>query len=121
MKGIGTDIIEISRIESAINKTPRFLEKILTPTELEDVKINHRRPENIAGFFAAKEAISKALGTGFRNFTFQDIQIVRNALGKPEVFLEGNAKQCLEALGGSEVAVSISHCQTYAVAFCVIL
>ena len=66
--GIGTDIIEIDRIENAINNNKRFLEKVFTIKEIEMFKKRNMRSEIVAGNFAAKEAISKALGTGFRYF-----------------------------------------------------
>ena len=83
--GIGTDIVEIDRIEKAVHRTNRFMDKIYTEHEQEYYKINHKKIESLAGFFAAKEAVSKALGTGFRSFEVRDIEIIPNEIGKPEV------------------------------------
>lgn len=67
--GIGTDIIEIERIEKAINNTPMFLKKIFTKRELDELNKGTLRVESVAGNFAVKEAVSKAVGTGMRGFT----------------------------------------------------
>ncbi|MBQ1274033.1 MAG: holo-ACP synthase [Cellulosilyticum sp.] len=117
--GVGTDIIEINRIEKAIHKTKSFLDKVYTEREQEYYIINHKNIETLAGFFAAKEAISKALGTGFRSFNMKDIEIVPNHLGKPEVYIYNNAKKLADDLGISKVHISISHCKTYATAFAI--
>ena len=66
--GIGIDIIEIDRIEGVLNRQPRFLEKNFTEDEIKYFKNNNLKSESIAGNFAAKEAISKAIGTGIRGF-----------------------------------------------------
>lgn len=114
--GIGTDIIEIERIDHAIVKNSRFLEKFFTTTEQEYFKSRKNRPETVAGYFAAKEAVSKALGTGVRKFNLIDIEIQKNEMGKPVVFLLNNAGRFAEENKISRVFVSISHSQNYAVA-----
>ena len=118
--GIGTDIIEIQRIEKVIQKTPRFYKTVYTKEEQAYYEAGHKKVESLAGAFAAKEAVSKALGTGFREFSPCDIEIIRNELGKPEVKLHGGAKEVADKLGTNQVHLSISHCQTYAVAYVVI-
>ncbi len=118
--GIGTDIIEINRIEKAICKTHRFLNKILTIEEYNCYINKGQKAEYVAGVFSAKEAISKALGTGFRTFTFQDINILKNELDKPYVKLNGNASNIFNNLGANNILVSISHCKEYAVAMAII-
>lgn len=117
--GIGTDIIEISRIEKAVLSTSSFLNKVYTENEQTYYKNKHKKVETLAGLFAAKEAVSKALGTGFRGFSARDIEIVPNALGKPEVTLYGEAKSLSHRLGIKEIHISISHCKTYATSFAV--
>lgn len=117
IKGIGTDIIEIERIKKAFERTPHFLGKVFTPNEeIYFQKINFRA-ESIAGNFAAKEAVSKALGTGFRTFAPKDIEIVRDALGKPLVQLYNGAEAIKKARNISQIHLSISHCKIYAIAF----
>ena len=71
--GIGIDIVEIKRIEDALNKNKRFLDKLFTKEEIKYFESRNFKIETIAGNFAAKEAISKAMGTGIRNFNFIDI------------------------------------------------
>ena len=115
--GIGTDIIEVNRINEAIIKTASFLTKVYTEKEIMYYKEKHKKVETLAGFFCAKEAVSKALGTGFRKFRLCDIEILPNELGKPEITLHGEAKKLSEALGIKKVHVTISHCQSYATAF----
>ena len=113
---IGIDIIEIKRIKNSIEKQPRFLEKIFTENEIEYFKSNGFRYESIAGNFAAKEAISKALGTGIRDFKFKDIEILRNELGKPIVKTYNNLSSICIKYNVTDIKVSISHCKDYAVA-----
>ena len=117
--GIGVDIIEIERIKEAIDKNKSFLEKIFTENEIEYLKTRNMRPEYVAGRFAAKEAVSKALGTGFRDFKFTDIEIDRTALGKPVVILKGKAKMIAQKSGKYKINVSISHDMSKAIAYAV--
>ena len=116
--GIGTDIIEIDRIEKAINRNNGFLDKVFTAREIEMFKERNMRAEVIAGNFAAKEAVSKALGTGFRGFSLIDIEILRDQLGKPIVYLSDNMKKIINAK--HKINVSISHNRTSAIAFVVL-
>lgn len=117
--GIGTDVIEIERIEKAVQSTETFFNKIYTKREQAYYKEHHKKVETLAGLFAAKEAVSKALGTGFRGFNTGDIEVIPNALGKPEVYLYGGAKALADELGIDKIHVSISHCKAYATAFAV--
>ena len=88
--GIGTDIIEIERIEIAVKRTKGFINKLFTENEINIFESRGFKSEVIAGNFAAKEAVSKALGTGFRGFGVKDIEILRDELGKPVVNLNSN-------------------------------
>lgn len=118
---IGIDIVEIERIKDALNRNKRFLEKIFTEEEIEYFKSKQFRAETIAGNFAAKEAISKAIGTGIRNFNFIDIEVLRNNLGKPIVKTYNNLnKMCID-YNVSEIKVSISHSDKYAVANAIVI
>ncbi len=114
--GVGTDIIEIERIKKAIERTPKFLEKTFTEKEIELFKSKAMKAESIAGNFAAKEAISKAIGRGFRGFAFNDLEVLRDELGKPIVNISDKVKEFLEY---EEVIfhISISHNKTCAIAF----
>ena len=85
--GIGTDIIEISRIRDAINRTSSFKKKVYTEKEIEYIEKKKEPYVSYAGRFAAKEAVSKALGTGVRGFSLSDVEILNDELGKPNVVL----------------------------------
>lgn len=117
--GIGTDIIEIDRIDRAINNTPMFLEKIFTKRELEELNKSTLRVESVAGNFAVKEAVSKAVGTGMRGFTFNDIEVFRDELGKPIVQVSNKVKDIIK-VDNYIFNVSISHNRTCAIAFVVL-
>lgn len=108
--GTGIDIVEISRVKKTYEKQPRFADRILTDRELKDFHglSGHRQAEFLAGRFAAKEAYSKALGTGIgKDLSFRDIEIAKDENGKPIVSRPEN----------EYVAhVSISHSKDFAVA-----
>ncbi|ADL08646.1 holo-ACP synthase [Thermosediminibacter oceani] len=115
---IGVDIVEVDRIKKAI-ENGEFLTRIFTEREINAFKDKKGEGyfRHIAGRFAAKEAVSKALCTGIRFFGWHDIEILTDALGKPEVRLHGRAFEILKARGYSRVLVTISHSKDYAVAF----
>ncbi|NLJ88904.1 MAG: holo-ACP synthase [Epulopiscium sp.] len=115
--GIGTDIIEIKRIKEAVTKNPRFIEKCFTVNEQEFFNNKKNSFQSIAGTFAAKEAVSKALGTGFTIFELKDIEILRDKNGKPYVYLYNKAKETSDKLNISKILVTISHSREYAVAY----
>lgn len=114
--GLGTDIIEISRIKKAI-KNVRFLEKVYSLEELRLIGEKGNKAETYAGRFAAKEAISKAFGTGMRGITFSNIEIINDDLGKPIIKFKNNIKAYEEKY---LVEVSISHCKEYAVSTAIV-
>ena len=115
VKGIGTDLIEIERIEKAC-ATEAFLVRYFTEKERDLVKEN---PCKAAGNFAVKEAVSKVFGTGVIGFDLKDIEVLRDDLGKPYVNLYGRAKLVSESLGIDCIHVSISDTKTLVVAFAV--
>lgn len=116
--GIGIDIIEIRRIEKAILRNDAFLEKVFTEKERMYFKSRGVRAEVVAGNFAAKEAVAKAMSLGFRYFGFKDIEVLRNGLGKPYVVLHNTAKNMINSK--SHIYVSISHSRDNAVANAII-
>ncbi len=116
--GIGTDIVEINRIEKIMMRTINFIEKSFTANEIEYFKLKGLRGNTIAGNFAAKEAISKAIGTGFRGFGLQDIEILRDELGKPIVNLSDKIYKLLD-IKDFNMYVSISHSKENAIAYAV--
>jgi len=117
--GIGTDIIEVARIERAVSKNKNFLKKIFTEREIAYFASKNNQVTSIAGTFAAKEAVSKVFGTGIRDFKWTDIEIWRDDLGKPNVTLYEGAKVIATQLNIAEIIVTISHCELYAVAYCI--
>lgn len=115
--GIGTDIIEISRVGAVLERQgDKLLQRLLTPEEFNYWLQKGRKPATLAGFWAAKEAVAKALGTGIR-FKFRDINIGRDSLGAPTVVLRGGAAEHARQRGVDRIYVSISHNRTQAVAF----
>lgn len=111
---LGIDIIKIERIARALAKHgERFPRRVLTDAEARYVR---NRPQNFAGRWAAKEAVSKVLGLGVRGVGWRDIEIVRLPTGQPTVRLHGRAQARAEQLGMARIAVSISHEGEYAVA-----
>ena len=114
IRGIGTDITEIARIQKAM-ENPRFAERVYTIRERESLKnlCETRMAERAAGLFCAKEAVAKAFGTGFSGFGFSDIEILEDELGKPNVYLHGNAER------DGHVHVSVAHDAGLATAFAV--
>lgn len=117
--GIGTDILEIKRIEKAV-MIDGFLKKYFTKNENKFFKNKKNNIESISGNFAVKEAVAKSLGTGFRNFSPIDIEVLRNEQGCPYVILYGNAKKLADEKKIKSIFVSISHCVEYATAYVVV-
>lgn len=111
-KGIGNDIIEIDRIKRAIqNHGAHFLNKLFTKKEQEYCQQSKNPYPRFAGRFAAKEAISKALGTGFgEHLSWLDLEILNDSQGKPCVCINNNTFK------DSKILLSISHCKLYAIA-----
>lgn len=112
MYKIGTDITEISRIKKSLERAG-FKERVYSADEIKLIDEKKNKFESYAGNWAAKEAFSKALGTGVRNFSLNEVEILRNDLGKPYLRLSGNALKCSAGLGFD---VSISHTDTLATA-----
>jgi len=113
----GVDLIEISRIEDAVSRHGiHFLERIYTQAELE---LCNKRLEALAGRFAAKEAVAKALGCGIGDVSWKEIEIVGNEQNAPVLHLYGNAKQKADELELNNWSLSLSHSQSHALAFVV--
>jgi holo-[acyl-carrier protein] synthase len=113
----GVDLIEISRVSEVIARHGKhYLERIYTFAELEQCGKN---VESLAGRFAAKEAVAKALGTGIGDVTWKEIEILGDESNAPMLHLYGMAAQTAKQLGLTEWSVSISHNQSHAVAFTV--
>ncbi len=120
--GTGIDIIEVSRIASSYEKFgERFVNRILRPAEIA-YALSHRKPAPfLAARFAAKEAISKAFGTGIgRQLGWQDMEVGRKESGEPFVILHDGGQRLLEESGARIVHLSISHTEHYATAMAIL-
>ncbi len=115
MMGLGNDIIEISRIQRLVDLYgQRFLDRIFTKEEQDYCLSFKDSSARLAGRFAAKEAVSKALGTGFRDeVTWKGISVLPGSDGKPDLQLSDNIKS---RFGNPKILLSISHCKEYAAA-----
>ena len=112
---LGNDIIEIERIRQAIERSSSFVERVYTPHEIDYCESRNKgRYESFAGIYAAKEAFIKALGTGMRYGSWQDIEIYHDELGAPLIRLQDTFKNIYETSGYTNIHVSISHCKEYA-------
>lgn len=117
--GNGVDLLEIDRIRELLDKNPRFLKRFFTEEECALFERKMMNVETIAANFAAKEAVSKAIGTGVRGFNLIDIEILRDEIGKPTVHLCGRAETLAETLGIDHIMLSISHTEKHAIAFAI--
>ncbi len=114
---IGIDIIEIERVRSVLaHHGDRFLQRVFTETEIQQCR---GKALKIAGRFAAKEAISKALGTGMHGISWRELEIVQLSTGRPSVRLYGNASLRARELGLSAFDVSISDLASFSIAVAV--
>ncbi|WNR46965.1 holo-ACP synthase [Paenibacillus roseipurpureus] len=122
--GVGTDLVEIARLRKMIEGTSgdRFLERILTPGERELAeKRRGRLAEFVAGRFAAKEAIVKAIGCGIgKQIGFQDIEVLPDALGKPVCTVKEEALLRADLEGNLRLHISITHTDTMAAAYAIV-
>jgi holo-[acyl-carrier protein] synthase len=121
--GIGTDIVECLRIGRMIEQHGElFLNRVFTEREVRYCQARKRATEHFAGRWAAKEAILKCLGSGWRKgLCWTDMEIRNDPNGKPDVFLCGAAKESAQQLRISIIQLSISHCRAYATAYAVAL
>jgi len=119
----GIDLVDFPRIEEMVNQHgERFLNRVFTAAEQAYAKANKNRIEKLAGRFAAKEAILKLMGTGWRGkIAWTDIEIVNNPVGQPEVTVCGEVERIAEELGIKHISVSITHTANFAIASAVAL
>lgn len=115
--GLGNDIVEISRVEKALERRG-FKERVFTQKEIETIEKKGNKAESFAGRFSGKEAVAKALGTGVRGFNLTDIEILNDELGKPYVKLHNSLATKEEKI---EIHLSISHSREYATATAIIV
>ena len=120
--GLGMDLVEIDRIEDSMKKFgPRFLSRIFHPSEVAYAESQARPATHLAARFAAKEATSKAFGTGIsEHLGWQDMEIGRRESGEPFVILHGAALKLLADRGARGLMISLSHTPNYATAVAVL-
>ncbi len=116
--GHGIDLIECSRVAAVYDRHgARFLERLLTPAEQEYVTARRSVIPHLAGRFAAKEAILKVLGTGWRGaIAWRDMEIVNDRSGEPRVTLSGECARIAQEKRISRILVTITHTPAYAAA-----
>ena len=119
--GIGTDVVEVLRIAHMIERHGElFMTRVYTPLEIDYCNARKSATQHFAGRWAAKEAILKALGTGWaRGISWTDMEVRNDAAGRPSVRLGGGAREVCEKLGIGEVMITISHCRSHATAFAI--
>lgn len=117
--GIGVDIVKVKRIKKALERTAGFCKGVFSLEEIAYFSNKNNKYETAAGFFAAKEAFSKALGTGIRGFRLTDIVVKNNSLGKPDIYISNKIKNKFK-LVNHKIHLSISHTDEEAIAYVVI-
>ncbi len=125
--GIGTDIARTSRFEKWV-KNPDVIRRFFNPAEIKEIKSDEETERRLSSLcqhyaarFAAKEAFSKALGTGVRDFSLDEVYVKNDELGKPELFLKGAAESVFnKRCPSGKIHLSLSHEKEYATAFVVI-
>lgn len=120
IKGIGTDIVEVSRIERSLEKQ-EFSNMVFTPFEVNYCETEGSGFQSFAGRFAAKEALLKALGTGWAGvIKWNEMEVFNNAEGKPSFRFFGGTQGVIDKLEGATIFLTISHTKTYATATVII-
>ena len=119
----GIDLVDFPRIEEMTKRHGgRFLDRVFTAAEQSYAKSNKNSMEKLAGRFAAKEAVLKLLGTGWRGkIAWTDIEVINNRSGQPEVKISGEVEKIAAKLGIKHISVSITHTANFAIASAVAL
>jgi holo-[acyl-carrier protein] synthase len=114
----GIDLVDCPRIEEMVKRHgERFVNRVFTAAEQAYADANKDRIEKLAGRFAAKEAVLKLMGTGWRGkIAWTDIEVINNAAGQPEVTLSGEVEKLAEELGVNHISVSITHTANFVIA-----
>jgi len=114
--GLGVDIVEIDRMKAALARRPAIKERLFSADERAYCDKRNKPEIHYAMRFAAKEAVLKALGTGFKGMRFKDVEVMRDETGKPVPHLKGRAAEVAEELGVLEMHLSLSFTHSTAVA-----
>ena len=119
----GIDLVDCPRIEAMIERHgERFVHRVFTAAEQAYAEANKNKIEKLAGRFAAKEAVLKLMGTGWRGkIAWTDIEIINNSSGQPEVTLDGEVEKIAGKLAIKHISVSITHTANFAIASAVAL
>jgi holo-[acyl-carrier protein] synthase len=119
----GIDLVDFPRIEDMVARHgERFLDRVFTASEQQYANSNKNGIEKLAGRFAAKEAVLKLVGTGWRGkIAWTDIEVVNTETGQPQVKLSGEVKKIADKLGITQISVSITHTANFAIASAVAL
>jgi NAD(P)H-hydrate epimerase len=118
--GSGIDIVKISRIEELLReKKDSFMNRVFTHKEVLYINNRNNNPQTVSGMFAAKEAVSKFLGTGIGKLSWKDIEVNHDEKGKPYVDLHNKGYEIYHELGIDKIHLSISHEKDYAIAFAI--
>ena len=121
IKGVGTDIIEVERVASKIQKESGFRELVFSSEEIKYCEAKTNKYEHYAARFAAKEALGKALGLGWsEGTTINEVEILNNIDGKPYINFLGETAKQIASLNLGNIHVSLSHIKTYATAIVII-
>jgi len=121
--GIGTDIVECLRIAQMIERhAEQFIARVFTTHEMEYCSARKAATQHYAGRWAAKEAVLKAIGTGWvRGISWRDIEVRNDMGGRPTISLSGGALEASRRRGIEQVLISISHCRSHATAYALAL
>jgi len=119
----GIDLVDCPRIEEMVKRHgERFVNRVFTATEQAYAQANKNKIEKLAGRFAAKEAVLKLMGTGWRGkIAWTDVEVINNPSGQPEITLSGQVKKLAAESGIKHISVSITHTANFAIASAVAL
>ncbi len=106
---VGTDLVDIDRMRTVIERRPRFIDRVFTPSERAYCLARNDPAERFAARFAAKEAVLKALGLGLGGANMNDIEVIRHDSGQPELRLHGRAGELAAAAGIGSWLITMSH------------
>jgi holo-[acyl-carrier protein] synthase len=113
---VGIDIVDIARIRKAVERTPRFLNRVFTVQEIEYCLQKKDPYPSLAARFAAREALRKLDPVFIEGMSFQDSEIVTDSKGKPQLVLNGEARKRVRNAGIRDISVSLSHTKEQAIA-----
>ena len=117
IKGLGVDIVKINRISRIADRwQDKFLNKVFTTSEINYCSQKKDKNQHLAARFAAKEAVVKMLGTGFKKIGFKEIEVINDDHGKPEVILYDRTQKIASEKGIETIHISLSHEKEYAIA-----